>query len=355
VADILIAIGTALVLYAAGRLVLEGTLTVGVLVVFSIYMKKMYRPVEKLALSLMELAKLQASCERILALVDPNLVVSEADDAMTLPRAKGRVQFVGVHFGYGDGPDVLAGLDLAIEPGETLALVGPSGAGKSTLARLLLRFYDPREGHVAVDGLDLRTLELRSLRAQITILFQDPMLLRRSIRQNITFGRPDASDEEVERAARQAQAHDFIVKLPEGYDTLVADRGENLSGGQRQRIAIARAILRDSPIVILDEPYQGLDAESERDVIDALDELTRDRTTLIIAHRFSTLRSASRVLVLDPGHPAQLGTHDELIATCPSYRQLYELQIGVEHDAMHGPVGDDSTGSASSPAALGVS
>jgi ABC-type multidrug transport system fused ATPase/permease subunit len=333
IADVLIATGTALVLYAAARLVLEGALSVGVLVVFSVYMKKMYRPVEKLALSIMELAKLQASCERILALVDPDLVVREAADATPAPPLEGRVQFAGVRFGYGDGPDVLSELDFTVEPGETLALVGPSGAGKSTLARLLLRFYDPRDGHVAVDGLDLRSLELRSLRRQITILFQDPMLLRRSIRQNIAFGRPDASDEEIERAARQAHAHDFIEKLPQGYDTLVADRGENLSGGQRQRIAIARAILRDAPIVILDEPYQGLDAQSERQVIDALHELTRERTTFIVAHRFATLRDASRVLVLDPGNPARLGTHDELIAASPGYRRLYELQVGAEHEA----------------------
>jgi ABC-type multidrug transport system fused ATPase/permease subunit len=327
VSDVLIAIGTASVLYFAASLVLEGALTVGVLFVFYRYLKRLYRPVEKLAASVVEFAKLSASCERILELVDPRLVVAQAEDAAIAPPFEGRVTFESVRFGYGDGPDVLSDLSFTVEPGDTLALVGPSGAGKSTLVRLLLRFYDPREGRVLIDGREVRNLELRSLRDRITVLFQEPMLLRRTIRQNIAFGKPDASFDEIVRIATLAEAHDFIEKLPQGYDTLVAERGENLSGGQRQRIAIARAMLRDAPIAILDEPYQGLDAESEHRVLDALERLTRDRTTFVVAHRFSTLRAASKVLVLEPGHPAQLGTHDELVATSPRYRQLYALQI----------------------------
>jgi ABC-type multidrug transport system fused ATPase/permease subunit len=327
VADVLIAIGTALVLYMASTLVLEGVLSVGLLVVFYRYLKKLYRPVEKLALSVVELAKLQASCARILELVDADLVVHEVKDAQPAPRFEGRVEFRNVRFGYGGGPDVLRDLSFEVEPGETVALVGPSGAGKSTLARLLLRFYDPREGSIRIDGHDLREFTLHSLRDRIAILFQEPMLLRRSIAENIAYGRPGAGQPDVENAARLAQAHDFIEELPEGYDTALVDQGENLSGGQRQRIAIARAILRDAPLVILDEPYRGLDAHAEAAVVEALAQLTAQRTTFVIAHRFATLRHADHVLVLDPGSPAELGTHDSLLESSPSYRGLYDLQV----------------------------
>jgi ATP-binding cassette subfamily B protein len=327
VADVLMAIGMALVLYQGSTLVLEGVLSVGILVVFYRYLKKLYRPVEKLALSVVELAKLQASCARILELVDPDLVVYEAADAQPAPRLAGRVEFRGVCFGYGGRSDVLQDLSFEVEPGQTVALVGPSGAGKSTLVRLLLRFYDPREGSIRIDGHDLREFTLQSLRDQVAILFQEPMLLRRSIAENIAYGRPGAGQPDVERAARLAQAHDFIQALPDGYDTLVVDLGENLSGGERQRVAIARAILRDAPLIILDEPYRGLDAHSEAAVIEALHQLTADRTTFVIAHRFATLRHAERVLVLDPGARPELGTHEALLESSARYRRLYDLQV----------------------------
>ena len=327
VADVLIAAGTAGVLYFASTLVLSGALSVGVLFVFYRYIRKLYRPVEKIAISIVEIAKLGVSCQRILELLDPDLVVSAGDEAKEVPRLSGRVEFRNVSFGYRAGPPVLQDLSFTAEPGETLAIVGPSGAGKSTLIRLLLRFYDPQSGQVLVDGHDLSSLDPQSLRKQVSILFQDAMLLRRSIGDNIGFGRPGATPEEIEWAARQAEAHEFIERLDDGYETLVTDRGANLSGGQRQRIAIARAILRDAPISILDEPYQGLDAESESRVALALARLTEKRTTFVVAHRFATLERASRVLVLDPGEPSQIGTHDQLIESSPRYRRLYELQI----------------------------
>ncbi len=325
-ADVLIAAGTAIVLYQASSFVLDGALSVGILVVFYRYLKDLYRPVEKFALSIVDAAKLSTSCERILELTDDDLVIETASDAVPARALAGRIEFRDVSFGYRDGPLVLERLSFSVAPGETLALVGRSGAGKSTLIRLLLRFYDPRAGGISIDGTDLRRFELASLRGQIAVLFQEPMLFRRSIAENIAFGQASRTRAEIESAARLARAHEFIEFLPEGYDTALSDAGANLSGGQQQRIAIARTILRDSPIVILDEPYKGLDAQNEAAVLEALENLVRSRTALVIAHRFDTLRRADRVLLLEPGRPAEIGRHAELLARSEHYRDLVELQ-----------------------------
>jgi ABC-type multidrug transport system fused ATPase/permease subunit len=336
VADILVAIGMALVFYLACMLVLNQVLAVGILVVFDHYLKKLYSPVQKFALEAVDLTRGQVSGERILELVENDMVVDDPAGALPAPRFEGRVELRDVSFGYGRGPDVLSRLRFAAEPGETIALVGASGAGKSTLISLLLRFYDPRQGQVLFDGQDIRSFSLRSLREQITIVFQEPMLLRKTIRENIAFGRPGASEEEILRAARLAEVHEFASQLERGYDTLVLERGGNLSGGQKQRISIARAILRDTPILILDEPATGLDARTEKQVREALDHLMAGRTTFVIAHNFGTLRHADRILVLEAGEVAQEGTHEQLMRMSPRYRRLYEMQFGKQPGALEG-------------------
>ena len=338
-AEILIAIGTAAVVYVGALSVLQGVLTIGLLVVFERYLKKLYRPIDKFANTFVELAGAQVSGERIVALVAEDLVVDDAGDASPTPALSGRVELRDVRFAYRQGADVLRDLSFSVEPGQNVALVGASGAGKSTLISLLLRFYDPDEGQILFDGRDIREFGLRSLREQITIVFQDPMLLRKTVRENIAFGRPDATEEEIVRAASLAEAHSFIEALPDGYDTMVMERGTNLSGGQQQRISIARAILRDTPIVILDEPSTGLDARAEAQVSEALAHLTQERTTFTIAHRFSTLRNADRVLVLEAGEPAAWGTHEELILENETYRRLYRLQFGSEEAGPDGSGG----------------
>ena len=246
---------------------------------------------------------------------------------MVLPRLG--IEFDDVSFAYKktSGP-VLEHVGFTAESGETVALVGHSGAGKSTLISLLLRFYDPTEGAVTIDGRDLRKFTLRSLRSHVTILLQDTLLMHKTIRENIAFGRPSATDEEIVAAASKAEAHGFIAKLADGYDTIVSEDGGNLSGGQRQRLSIARAILRDAPILILDEPTSGLDAQTEANLTVAIDRLQQGRTTFIIAHQLRTIRNADKILFLEEGNVVDQGTHDELFARSPQYRELYELQQG---------------------------
>jgi ABC-type multidrug transport system fused ATPase/permease subunit len=260
-------------------------------------------------------------------------VISDSPDARAIEAVQGRVAFEAVSFRYGKGAEVLHSIDFSAEPGETIALVGTSGAGKSTLLSLLLRFYDPTSGRVCVDGHDLHDVTLSSLRSFVTIVFQSPMLLRRSIRDNIAFGRDGATNEDIIDAAKLAEAHEFIEALPKGYDTLVMERGGNLSGGQQQRISIARAILRDTPIVILDEPTTGLDAVSEAQVNEAINHLSHGRTTFVIAHSFSSLRNADRILVLEGGEIAAQGNHRELMESSALYKKLFDLQFSGDGSA----------------------
>ncbi|MDZ7342901.1 MAG: ABC transporter ATP-binding protein/permease [candidate division KSB1 bacterium] len=327
--DILAALGTSGVVYFGGSLALDGMLSIGTLVLFASYMKNLYGPIEKFASMFLEIAKAQVAGDRILELVECDMVIADSPHAVPAPPFKGHIEFRRVAFGYQHGVEVLKNISFTVEPGETIALVGHSGAGKSTLVSLLLRFYDPHNGQILFDGRDIRDFTLKSLRAQVTILLQEARLFNQTVRENIAFGKIGATEEEIIRAAKLAQAHDFIMEMPEGYDTEIYEGGDNLSGGQKQRINIARAIIRNTPILILDEPATALDARAEAKIHQALDELTRGKTTFMIAHRFSTLARADKILVLEQGRLAGFGTHEELMQNCREYRELYELQIGA--------------------------
>jgi subfamily B ATP-binding cassette protein MsbA len=272
--------------------------------------------------------------ERLFELLRTEPDVQDAPDATLLPRVEGRVRFEDVTFAYEEGHPVLHDISVAVEPGETVALVGPSGAGKSTFVSLLPRFYDPQAGRITVDGHDLRSVTLRSLREQIASVSQEVHLFNTTIRENIRYGRLDASDEAVAEAARAANAHDFITGLPGGYDAEVGERGVKLSGGQRQRVAIARALLRDARLLLLDEATSSLDSASEALVQEALTRLMEGRTTFIIAHRLSTVQGADRILVLDEGRIVQTGTHEALVQRDGLYRDLASYQFRVPEEAV---------------------
>jgi len=324
--DLLVAGATTAVLYVGGRLALSGDIAPGTLVVFVAYLREIHAAFEKFSLLFLGLARSMVSGERLMALVGRDIVVKDEPGAVVAPRFRGRIEFRNVSFRYRDGVDVLREVSFTVEPGQTVALAGPSGAGKSTLLGLLLRFHDPDQGEVLVDGTDVRRYTLASLRDQVTVLLQDAKLFRQSVADNIAFGRKGATFEDIERAARDAEAHDFILGLPRGYDTVMAERGDDFSGGQRQRINIARAMIRSTPIVILDEPLAGLDALAERRLQSALRRLTTGRTTFIVAHKIASLVRADLVLVLEAGQLVGRGTHAELLERCATYREFYELQ-----------------------------
>ncbi len=324
--DVIVAVGTCLVLAYGARIVLTGEMSIGALVVFVLYLAKMYKPMRDLSKMTDTVSKALVGYERTREVLETESRVRDLPRARPAPRFRGRIEFENVEFAYSPGVPVLRGLSLCIEPGQTAALVGPTGAGKTTVISLTARFYDPTFGRVTIDGQDIRSFRLRSLRRQMSFVLQETLLFRAPLWQNIAYGRPEAARAEIVRAAEQANAHEFIEKLPEDYDTLVGERGVTLSGGQRQRIAIARAILRDAPILILDEPTSGLDAGSEQLVLEGLARLMQGRTSIVIAHHFSTIQNAAVIFVLREGGLVEQGTHQELLAAGGLYTELYSLQ-----------------------------
>jgi ATP-binding cassette subfamily B protein len=334
ITDLMVTLSTAGVLYWGGRFALGGEILPGTLVIFVAYLRDIYGSFEKFSGLFISLAKSQASAERLLELVENDNVVRDDPKAVVASPFKGRVEFKNVSFAYKDGHNVLKNLNFVVAPGETVALVGHSGAGKSTLISLLLRFYDPQQGQVLIDGQNIRQFTLKSLRDQITIVLQNAKLFRQTVYENIAFGKVGATRQEVIEAAKMAEAHDFIMEMPQGYDTMMYEGGDNLSGGQKQRLNIARAFVRNTPILILDEPLTGLDARTEAKVSAAIQRLTRTRTTFIVAHKFSTIVSADKVLLFEDGELVHQGTHEKLLRESPQYRELYELQHGWQQDAL---------------------
>ncbi len=325
--EIVVATGTALVLWFGGRLVLAGTLSAGSLVVFIWYLGKMYKPMQDFARITDAYAKASVGYERLREVLETQPTVRDLPDAKVAPPLKGEIEFEQVNFNYVPNRPILTGVNIRLAAGEMTALVGPTGSGKSTIAGLIGRFYDPDSGTVRIDGTDLKGFRQKSLHDQISYVLQENVLFNASVAQNIAYGRPNASREQISRAAEMANAHEFISQLPHGYDTVVGERGVTLSGGQRQRIAIARAIIRDTPILVLDEPSSGLDAASEELVFEAIDRLIEGRTTIVIAHRFSTIRRANTILVVESGRIVENGKHDHLLAAGGLYAKLYELQF----------------------------
>jgi len=323
-------LGVALVLGYGGALVADGALTVGVLLAFLGYVYRFFGPLRELSLVYNTFQAAAASLDRIADYMARRPQLSEPAQPERPPGGfKGRVALEHVTFGYGDEP-VLRDIELSVDAGETIALVGPTGAGKSTIARLLARLYDVQEGAVRIDGIDVRRIGQSDLRRLVTVVPQDVFLFADTIRENIRYGDPGAGDEEVEAAARRAQAHDFIARLPHGYDSEVGEMGAMLSGGQRQLVAFARALLADPRILVLDEATANVDAYTEALIQQAMDEIRRGRTTLIIAHRFSTLRKADRIVVVEDGRIVGQGCHENLIASNPTYQRLYRRQWAGE-------------------------
>ncbi|GGK17098.1 protein-tyrosine-phosphatase [Deinococcus malanensis] len=324
--DVLIAVSTALVMWFGARLVLRQELSPGDLLVFLTYLKNAFKPVQDFAKYTGRLAKASAAGERILEVLDRVPDVRDLPDAVPAPVFRGHVRFENVHFGYDRKRPFLRGLHLEIQPGQQVAVVGMSGAGKSTILALLLRLYDPTSGRVTIDGHDLPEYTLESLRSQISVVLQENLLFAASLHDNIAYARPDATRQEVREAAQLANADEFIMALPDGYDTVVGERGQTLSGGQRQRIAVARAALRRTPLLILDEPTNGLDRENEQLVMQALSELTRGRTSIFVTHNLQHASQADLIVYLEEGRVLERGSHSELLALGGRYAALYRSQ-----------------------------
>ena len=336
--DVLVAIGTCLVLWYGVRLVMDNRLTAGALLVFVLYLGKMYKPMKDLSKMSDTLSKAAVSFDRIGEILAIESQVREAPDARPAPVFKGRIEFARVKFGYTPDQLVLKDVNLLVEPGERVALVGLTGSGKSTLIGLIPRMYDTLDGEITIDGENIRRYTLDSLHRQVSFVLQDAVLFRGSVAHNIAYGKPDATRDEIMLAAQLANAHEFIVRMPNGYDSIVGERGDTLSGGQRQRIAIARAIIRNSPILLLDEPTAALDADSEALIFEGLTRLTTGKTSITIAHRLATVRRADVIFVLQDGVISERGTHDELMVRNGLYARLFSKQFRVDAGEPHAVV-----------------
>ena len=330
IVNLIVAAGTCLVLWFGARLVLGGTLSAGALVVFILYLAKMYKPMQELSKMTDTYSKAAVGYERIREILETEKQIKDSPYAIRAPRFEGRIEFDHVSFHYTLETPILKDLTFSVEPGQVAALVGPTGAGKTSIISLIARFYDPVSGAVKMDGADIRRFRQKSLRQQISFVLQETLLFHAPVWQNIAYGKPEASRQEIIRAAELANASEFIDKLPEGYDTVLGERGMTLSGGQRQRIAIARAVIRNTPILILDEPTTGLDSASEKLVFEALDRLMQGKTVIVIAHRLSTIRRADVIFVVQDGRIVERGNHDELLECHGLYAELHGLQFSTE-------------------------
>ena len=329
VVESLLAAGTAAIVWFGAVRVMHGTLTIGALTVFLSYLRDLYQPILSLSQNVAEIGTARAGLERVFSVTDTALDVKDAPDAVPLPPITGEIRFENVSFAYDDGRPVLRDIDLRIAPGERVALVGRTGAGKSTLAGLVLRFFDPQHGRVTIDGHDLRRVQLASLRRQVTLMLQEPIIFRATVFENIAWGSRSPDLATVREAARRTEADAFIQQLPEGYDTVLGEDGSTLSGGQRQRLALARALVRDTQIAILDEPTSALDVATEAQVWHNLEEKLRGHTAIVIAHRLSTARRCDRILVIDDGAIVEQGSHDELMGRRGAYFELWQRH-GIE-------------------------
>jgi len=328
VISLCVAVCVALVLWRGTFLVMAGAMTIGSLTVFLAYLNKFFSPVQDIAKMTNIVAQTGVALERIQVILNADNIIPEKTTAVTPESLSGNIVFENVSFSYFDGVPVLHDFNLTISKGQRVGICGPTGGGKSTVASLIARFYDPTQGRICIDNRDIRDYTIEGLRKQIGFVLQDTFIFYGTVRENIAYGHPGASDSDIIQAAKMAKAHDFIMRMQDGYNTVVGERGLTLSGGQRQCIGIARAIVRNAPILILDEPSASLDTESEKVVIEALEQLMRGRTVIIIAHRLSTIRDADKIVVLKEGHVAEEGTQDELLAKKGTYYELYRLQSG---------------------------